>query len=72
MPSVFGFRSPEGKGDWRQYPREARSLVQMTMGPRSFYGGNYLGVIPPMYPQDARYPTEWRPPDTRDYYRRPQ
>lgn len=66
-------RSPEGKTDWRQYPRDARGMVPPNMPPRAlFYGGNFPGSVPPMYPQEGRFPSgEWRPPD-RDYYRRSQ
>ncbi|XP_060536902.1 chromodomain-helicase-DNA-binding protein 1 [Cylas formicarius] len=63
-------RSPEGKTEWRQYPR-GREMMHPQMAPRAlFYGGNYPGGIPPMYaPDNSRFsPGEWRPPD-RDYYR---
>lgn len=67
-------RSPEGKTDWRQYPRDVRGMIPPGMPPRPlFYGGNYPGGAPPMYPQEGRFPSgEWRPPE-REYYRnRPQ
>ncbi|XP_066248842.1 chromodomain-helicase-DNA-binding protein 1 isoform X1 [Euwallacea similis] len=66
-------RSPEGKCDWRQYPRDARGMVPPSLGPRAFYGGSFPASIPSMYVQEGRFVSgDWRPPD-RDYYRnRPQ
>ncbi|KAL1493434.1 hypothetical protein ABEB36_011490 [Hypothenemus hampei] len=65
-------RSPDGKTDWRQYPRDVRGMLPSSMAPRPFYAGSFPPGIPQYLPDPGRYASDWRPPD-RDYYRsRPQ
>lgn len=68
-------RSPEGKNDWRQYPRN-RDLMPPMSSSRQMYFNTFppSGHPPPqmMFPEQysarERFPTnEWRP--ERDYRR---
>jgi chromodomain-helicase-DNA-binding protein 1 len=75
-------RSPEGKVDWRQYPRNARDpMAAMSQRPPVFYGPNFSSQIPVYIPEqqfarDRFSPGDWRQLDRdynrREYDRRPQ
>lgn len=84
MKVSWRFRSPEGKSDWRQYPRAARdAMPAISQRPPLYYPPNFVPA-PPMYvppeqqpfPRDRFSPGDWRTLDReynrRDYDRRPQ
>lgn len=67
-------RSPEGKADWRQYPR-GRDIMPPMSSSRPMYYSNFPPGAPPppqmLFPDQysrERFPSsEWRP--ERDYRR---